>query len=245
MNEISRAELEAWATLHQNTRRPRESRPTTVAGPSTDYWCQYSREIDTPVRGCTATDVPRGVDMHRSNHQQFGWGHSTAVALATPAGDSGAAWYQRAARTTPLPSGVKYSSGFRGPAGGANNRSNYHDGPRSDGGDKQTLPRHQYLSGCNTDQEEHAAGHQQRQNQHDRSDISVRCVALHSCMHRSTTAAQLGGTTCMYARSIGAAAPPRTLLGVRTFTDLFVQAPPGACEEGHEGGESFPKAAQG
>lgn len=181
VNEISRAELEARATLRQNTRRPRESRPTVTfdrAGPSSAYYhCQYAREGSTPGRGRkTTTAVPREVDMHRCNLEQFGY------AVVTPVKASGAAWCQRAARATPLTPAENRNSGCIGTADGSNNRSDYHDGPGYEGSGGQALDRDQYLDGYNMDRAEHGAG-QQREHQQGRSDISVRCVALHSAAY--------------------------------------------------------------
>lgn len=202
-SEISRAELEAWATLSQIKRRPHESRPTVTfdrACPNSavgHHSRHYSREGSTPGRGrTTMTTAPRGVDMHRCNLEQFGSGqNSAAVAMATPSAKADtAAWskqqYHRAARAMLLPSAGKNSAGFQKTAGGAHTRGgSYHDGPGYDGcgGGRQTLVRDHHLDDCNNvGRAEHDAGHQ-REHQQDRSDISVRCVVLHSCMRKHSS----------------------------------------------------------
>lgn len=256
VNGISRAELEAWATLSQ-TRRPRESRPTAAsfdrARPNSaaeHRSSQYLREGGTPGRGrTTTTAVPASrVDMHRCSLEQFGSGHGpAAVDAATPGKASGAALlYQRAAQATPLPSTGKYSYGLRGTADGSCNRGSYHDGPGYNGCGRQMPVRDQDLSRA-----EHDAGHQ-REHQQDRSDISVRCVALHSCacyvVHRSSAEYHaLGVQRFMHARITTAASLLPALLAVCTAVIVvcFEQAPPRACEEGHEGGESFPQVDKG
>lgn len=200
VNGISRAELEAWATLSQNTRRSHESRPTVTFGrarPNSagEHHCRYSREGGTPGRGqTTRTVVPRGTDMHISDLKQVGPGqnYNTAGTVVTPAEANGVAWskqqHQRAAQVSsmPVPSAGKCSSGFRGTADGAHNRrSSYHDRPGCDDGCGRTLVRDQHLDGRSMGRAERdEAGHQRENHEGRRSDISVRCVALHSQMHQ-------------------------------------------------------------
>lgn len=175
VNEISRAELEAWATLSQNRRRPHESRSAVTFGrarpnSAVEHHCHFSREGGTPGRGGTTTTVApiRGVDMHRCNLEQFASGHNSTASSAVRV------------LSTPLPSGGNRNSGFRGTANGAHKRSSYRDGPEYEGCGRRTLVRDQRLDGCSMGR----AGHDAEENQQDRADISVRCVAIHSYTHQ-------------------------------------------------------------